>query len=186
MELALYFETMPNNPLVRMRVRVLVLAILSFTAVFVLSSLYGCNHKKYRMPSMMEPTFRKGEVVSVDMFAYSRESPRRWDVVVFTHPQVDYQNQEWTARIVGLPGERIDINPEGLFVNAAKISMPFFLSKVKYAPTIQNGPKAMMSFPFVVPTGCYLVLGDNAARAFDSRYWGPLPLENIIGRVETQ
>ncbi len=89
-------------------------------------------------------------------------------------------------RIVGLPGERIDIGREGVLINGTNVSMPQALAKLRYEPTIPNGPKSVISFPFLIPADSYLVLGDNTAIAFDSRYSGPVTSQNILGKVEAR
>jgi signal peptidase I len=131
----------------------------------------------------MEPTIKKGELLIADMTAYSAATPARWDVVIFTHPQPRHKNQPWCFRVVGLPGESIDIRPQGIFVNGTNTPLPIHLRKLAYVAAIPQGPPPTALFPFSIPAGHYFLLGDNSTNAFDSRYWGPLPLTNIIGKV---
>jgi signal peptidase I len=146
----------------------------------VIAAPWGCRPEGFRQASpSMEPTIKKGEAVIADMTAYSSSAPHRWDVVVFMHPRL---GGTWCSRVVGLPGETIDIKSEGVFVNGTNLPTPKQLREVHYVGQIGSATSAV-SFPFYVPSNSYFVLGDNTSNAFDSRYWGPLRKENITGRV---
>ena len=160
--------------LVRRRTRI------SFAAVLVLLLICGCNPRTFRQSSSsMEPTIKQGEVVLADIAAYSRAGPTRWDVIVFTEPTT---GQPWCFRVVGLPGESIDIRPQGIFINGTNAPLPAHLRSIVYQPTIP-GPMPSAAYPLAIPAGSYFLLGDNTTNANDSRFWGPLSGQNIIGRV---
>ena len=136
----------------------------------------GCKAKTFRQTSAsMEPTIKKGEVILADMTAYSTTAPARWDVVIFTEPR---SGQLWCSRVVGLPGESIDIRPQGIFVNGTNAPLPVHLSNVVHRSAISGAP-----LPLSIPAGSYFVLGDNATNAYDSRFWGALPAQSVKGRV---
>jgi signal peptidase I len=154
-------------------------------AILALTGLTGCTKKNMRQTSAsMEPTIKRGDMVSVDLSAYSHSSPNRWDVIVFDSPISG--GGVWPGRIVGLPGESVDILAGGIVIDGKPIATPSHLSIAGYelpqkigAPSIP-GP---VSFPFRIPTGCYFVLGDNVSNSLDSRYWGGLDESKIKGKV---
>ena len=156
-------------------------ARITITGLLVLLVVGGCKPKSFRESSgSMEPTIKKGEVIVADMAAYSGAAPARWDVVVFTYAK---SGQPWCSRVVGLPGESIDIRPQGIFINGTNAPRPEHLTNVTHLAGIPGGPPATVSFPFSIPAGSYFVLGDNTTNAYDSRFWGPLPAASITGRV---
>lgn len=127
----------------------------------------------------MEPTIKNGQYVTVDREAYKVASPQRWDVVLFTHPQT---HRLWCARVVGLPGEIVDIRSEALFISGTNMPLPSRLRGLAYTSTIPGLP-GTVSFPFAVPKDACFVLGDNTKQAWDSRFWGALAAADIAGRV---
>lgn len=135
--------------------------------------------------SSMEPTVRAGEVITVDSRAYTSTGPTRWDVVAFEAPAG--KSGIWISRVVGLPGETIDITPGGLLINSKVEPIPARLGIPAYrrpADTHASFSPASVTFPYTVPSGRYFVLGDNIANALDSRYWGGLEQSKIVGKVE--
>jgi len=142
-------------------------------AVFVVT-LSGCE-KKNMMSSSMSPTIKPGERLTIDYSAYAVGRPSRWDVVVFEPPM--FTNELWAMRVVALPAETVSVSSKGITINGHPMSLPAKLTYVTYvsAGTFGQG--------YVVPNGCDYVLGDNSQNANDSRYWGALPLSNIVGRV---
>lgn len=149
--------------------------------LLILTILCGCGRKSFKQSSTsMLPTIKKDEVVTADMSAYAKASPARWDVVIFTEPKT---GQPWCARVVGLPGENLDIQTQGIFINGKNTPLPAHLTNVSYLPTIAGAPPGSVAFPFQVPAETYFVLGDNTTNSYDSRFWGPLPASNILGKV---
>lgn len=148
---------------------------------FVLITLFvGCSPADdYRIVSdAMEPTYKVGEIVTTYPLAYESHAPARWDVVVFDSP--DTAGSMWVSRVVGLPGETIEIR-EGQIVINGKIELPpSGLSDLKYIPDSLN---AKTHFPYAIPQDSYFLLGDNAEQAIDSRYYGPVVRDKIHGKV---
>lgn len=158
----------------------------AIVGLVLLLSLCSCGQKVFRQGSAaMEPTIKKGERIVVDLAAYSSAAPARWDVVVF---QLPGSGTLTCSRVAGLPGETIDIRPQGILINGTNLALPAHLSNLVHLPSIPREFPVLVSgetvaFPFSIPAGSYFVLGDNTTNAFDSRYWGALPLKNINGRV---
>lgn len=132
----------------------------------------------------MEPTIKRGEVIPVDLKAYSGSGPIRWDVVVFASPLGGVGH--WASRIVALPGETVEIRSGKIVIDGREEALPTHLSIGAYQrPKEDLGasvPKPI-TLPFKVPAGSYFVLGDNVADALDSRFWGGLDRAKILGKV---
>ena len=159
-------------------------------------SVFSGSHLKafVQKSSSMEPTIRQDETIQVQLDAYQSSSPRRWDVVLFTPPMQSMPAASstddpgvWTFRVVGLPGDSISFDESGLMINGiTPEGRPALIQTIQYRPDISSGiPSRPRSpaYPFTIPEGQYFVLGDNPDAANDSRVWGPLPREAILGRV---
>lgn len=117
----------------------------------------------------MMPNFINGEFIIVSKLAYRFGEPQRGDVVVFRLPRDP--SQDYIKRVIGLPGETIDIHDGQVFVNGYALQEPYLDDKTRYTGT------------WYVPEGTLFVLGDNRNNSSDSHSWGPVPLENIIGKA---
>jgi len=125
----------------------------------------------------MENTFHSGDYILTSKISYKFEKPKRGDVIVFKspkNPDIDY-----IKRIIGLPGDRIKINDNVVYLNNTPLQENYIA-----APTtlfeggfIQNGVEA------IIPEGYLFVMGDNRPRSSDSREFGFIPLTDIIGKV---
>ncbi len=124
----------------------------------------------------MEPSFYSGDYLIVDQLSYRFRSPERGEVIVFTLPKNSFQR--YIKRIIGLPNETIKLKGTEIII------------------TLDNGKKTILDEAdhLIHPTNKkemkitlgddeYFVLGDNRAFSSDSRIWGALPRESIIGRV---
>ena len=135
----------------------------------------------------MAPTIKPNEVVSADMAAYKSTSPKRWDVVVFQPTPVPEKEKDfWMMRVVGLPGETIEISEQGVNINGQSPSRPASLNEINYSPVSEIVKGKAVSFPFTIPDGTCFVLGDNVNNSFDSRFWGALPMDSIKGKIKNK
>lgn len=124
----------------------------------------------------MEPAFENGDYLIVDEISYRFESPQRGDVIVFKYPQ--NPSQRYIKRIVGLPGETIAIKTGSVIIFNWEGSQT--LDESDYlSPPVQTPGDVRVS----LDEDEYFVLGDNRVSSADSRRWGSLARENIIGRV---
>lgn len=124
----------------------------------------------------MEPNFQNNDYLIVDQISYRFRDPKRGEVVVFQSPILPVRR--YIKRIVGLPGEIIEIRDGQVLVFYEQEKK--VLDELAYlafnVQTLGEGRTYLNENEF-------FVLGDNRAASSDSRRWGPLPKENIIGRV---
>jgi signal peptidase I len=123
----------------------------------------------------MEPNFENGDYLIIDEISYRFHDPQRGEVIVFRYP---YDlSKRFIKRIIGLPGETIEIKEGKIFVikeNTEVLEESQYLSK-----DLETQGNIKVS----VPKDKFFVLGDNRQVSLDSRIWGLLPRQNIIGRV---
>src|SRR3989338_4916612 len=125
----------------------------------------------------MEPNFQNGNYLIVDEISYRLSSPKRGEVIVFKYPL--NPSQRYIKRIIGLPGETVEIR-DGKIDVYNQNGVPQLIDEFSYLPEFfeTSGNTELR-----LSQGEYFVLGDNRAASSDSRRWGTLPRENIIGRV---
>lgn len=118
----------------------------------------------------MRPGLVTGDRLLADKVSYRLHAPHRGDVVIFYYPH-DPQ-QIFVKRVIGLPGEIIDIRGGDVYIDNRRLSEPYRIYPA-------HGSMA----PRLVPANDYFVMGDNRDVSDDSRYWGYLPRREIIGRA---
>ena len=125
----------------------------------------------------MEPNFYSGDYLIVDEISYRFNQPQRGDVIVFKCPKD--LSQRFIKRIIGLPNETVEIkNGKITIYNSEGINQP--LNESEYLSLYKNiGPEAITR----LGPEEYFVLGDNRSFSLDSRKWGVLDGDNIIGKV---
>lgn len=125
--------------------------------------------------SAMEPTLTQDEVVRLKKV----ETIERGDIVAFNLSRVGdldsgiNDDAVIPFRVIGLPGEIVEVRDGQVFINQEPISEPYI-----------KEPPAYTLDPVTVPTKAYFVLGDNRNNAFDSHQWGFLPESLILGKVQ--
>jgi signal peptidase I len=119
--------------------------------------------------SSMEPSFHPEQYVLVDKVSYRLGTPQRGDVVVFQYPQAT--ERDFIKRIIGLPGETVDIRGGLVYVNGQALAEPYISAPPGYAGT------------WILDVDQYFVLGDNRNSSSDSHSWGPLEKHYLIGRA---
>lgn len=124
----------------------------------------------------MEPTFQNGDYLIIDEIGYILGEPARGDVIVFRYPH--NPSQYYIKRIVGLPGEFVEIHDKGVTIKN-KANPDGFSLQEEYLPD----PSTLGQMTVVLGTDEYFVLGDNREASSDSRRWGPLKREFIVGKV---
>jgi signal peptidase I len=124
----------------------------------------------------MEPTFHNGDYLIIDQISYQFRSPKRGEAIVFSYPYD--RSQKYIKRIVGLPGETIQI--EDGTITIYRDGIPQILDESGYLADF-TGTAGVLEIR--LDDNEYFVMGDNRVASSDSRRWGPLPEGNIIGRV---
>ena len=138
--------------------------------------------------------------------------PRRGDIIVFKFPfsyrcndcgfdfnlepgaprecprchsrYIRYQNKDFIKRLIGLPGETVEIRNGGIYINGKRVTKPQIIAEIYYRNIPPDrGPYGHPGQRFTVPEGHYFVLGDNSAFSKDSRFWGFVPFGNIRGKA---
>ncbi|MBU4142920.1 signal peptidase I [Patescibacteria group bacterium] len=126
----------------------------------------------------MEPNFEDGQYLVIDELSYRFRNPERGEVVVFRYPPDP--SQFYIKRVIGLPGETVEIADNRVKIYNSEHSLGFILDENNYLPPViptAGGEKQKLG-----PEE-YFVMGDNRQASFDSRRWGVLPRANITGRV---
>lgn len=123
----------------------------------------------------MEPTFNTGHYLIVDELSYRFEKPKRGEVIVFKYPKDP--SKYFIKRIIGLPGETVNIK-EGLIVIKNTTAPAGFILSESYV----QFPK-YDTLDIALGDTEYFVMGDNREASADSRLWGPLPENLITGRA---
>ncbi len=145
-------------------------------SIFIVVYLFILQPNQIKGASM-EPTFENGNYIFTSKVTYKLRQPIRGDVVVFHAPR--NPDLEYIKRIIGLPGDTILIENEKVYVNGNEVTETYIadVTTLSLAGFVQEG------VPIVVPEGNYFVMGDNRPRSSDSREFGPIPYESIIGHV---
>lgn len=125
----------------------------------------------------MEPNFHDGNYLIVDEVSYRFRSPERGEVIVFKYPKD--QKQYFIKRIVGLPGEKIEIKDKKVSIFNSEHPTGMALEE-KY---LDKEEITKGNIVIQLKDSEYFVLGDNRLFSSDSRYWGALPKNMIIGKA---
>ncbi|BAU15749.1 leader peptidase I (plasmid) [Leptolyngbya sp. NIES-3755] len=148
--------------------------VLGISAILALGIRTFVAEARYIPSGSMEPTLQINDRLIVDKLSYDFSPPQRGDIVVFNPtPALKQQNfkDAFIKRVVGLPGETVEIRNGRVYVNGAILDETYVATPSKPWN------------PVLVPPDSYLVLGDNRNNSFDSRYWGFVPRSSIIGRA---
>lgn len=181
-----------------------------FPVLFIVLVLRSFLVEPFQIPSSsMVPTLEVGDFILVNKFTYGIRlpvvrtkvldinDPKRGDVMVFFPP---HEKRYFIKRVVGLPGDRIDYVDNQLFINGEKVTeelqaqlpanRPFYeiykekLGEAEHQTRKDILPRVVLEKRgIVVPEGHYFMMGDNRNNSSDSRVWGPVPEENIVGKA---
>ena len=118
----------------------------------------------------MEPTLQQDQRLIVSKLSYRLHEPQRGDIIVFHDPQDPSRNL--IKRIIGLPGEILEIRNGQVFINEQQLNESYLASH-----NLREQP------PTPIPDGYYFVMGDNRNNSSDSRSWGVLSADQIVGKA---
>lgn len=117
----------------------------------------------------MQPNLNEGEFVVVNRLAYRWDEPQRGDIIVFRFP--GNQQKRYIKRVIGIEGDFISIQDGQVSINGLSLDEPYIAA----APTYEG--------EWVVGSGSVFVLGDNRNNSNDSKNWGTLGEDAIIGKA---
>ena len=139
----------------------------------------------------MKPTLLPGDYILVNKFIYGvripfvgtrlffHKVPSRGDVIVFIYPK--NTSEDFIKRVIGLPGDVVQVKNGKILINNKQIQDPWGYFSKKEPPGFIE---AVENFgPIVVPQNALFVMGDNRNNSEDSRFWGTLPLKNVLGKA---
>ncbi|HHO59622.1 MAG TPA: signal peptidase I [Thiotrichales bacterium] len=182
-----------------------------FPVLLIVFLLRGFVVEPFRIPSgSMLPSLYIGDFILVNKFAYGvripvinkkvidLSEPERGDVVVFRYPRDP--SLDYIKRVVGLPGDHIAYYNKVLYVNGKVISREFVgqykgpgqthanqytedLLGVKHDILLMPARPNTLQGEYIVPENMYFCMGDNRDNSNDSRVWGPVPEENLVGKA---
>ena len=160
----------------------------------------------FKIPSgSMEDTLLVGDHIIVSKLSYGLQVPKpamikilgttvpffetrlsrtwggveRGDVVGFRFP--GDRSKDYIKRVVGLPGDRVELRDRKIYINGERWDERFGVNKGgAYG---EEAEKSVSFGPYTVPDGAVFAMGDNRDRSYDSRYWGPVPIEDIKGKA---
>lgn len=125
----------------------------------------------YVKGASMEPSFFDHEYLVIDEISYRFKEPVRGDIIVFRYPRDP--KQYFIKRIVGLPGETVQITGNQVFINGERVQEDY----------LAEGEQTRGEIVVTLQPEEYFVLGDNRSFSLDSRSFGPLPRQYIVGKT---
>jgi signal peptidase I len=106
-------------------------------------------------------------------------NPRRLQIVIFK-PPFDLTQPDYVKRVIGLPGETVDVHDGAVWINGRKLVEDYTVGRTE-APSKLQLTAPYGGLPYKVPENCYFVMGDNRENSLDSRFWGCVPRNDILG-----
>lgn len=145
-------------------------------SLFIVVYLFILQPNEVRGQSM-DTTFRDGEYILTSKLSYKFGTVARGDVVVFKSP--DNDEIDFIKRIIGVPGDTVKILDGDVYLNGEKLNENY----IQQPTSPIEGGFVMEGQEVLVPEGHLFVMGDNRPRSSDSRAFGPIPTQSIIGKV---
>ena len=176
-----------EKSVVREYTEAIVIAVL--LALFIRSFVV----QAFKIPSgSMLSTLQIGDHLLVNKFIYGVKlpvigtvvipwkDPKRDDIVVFKYPKD--RATDYIKRVVGVAGDTLEIKNKQLYINGKAIENPYIQFTDKNIMKASAGPRDNMG-PVKVPEGSLFVMGDNRDNSYDSRFWGFVPLRDVLGKA---
>ena len=155
------------------------LLLLLFMATIALTNTYFFSPYKIPAKSMV-PTLLSGDHILVNKFFYNIHDPVPGDVIIFELPR--NPRQAFIKRIIGQPGDKIEIRSKALYINDKRILEQYAINIDPQTIPQKAQPRDFFG-PVTVPKDHLFMLGDNRDYSSDSRFWGFLPKEGVKGKV---
>jgi len=169
-----YYSTLPEEiqpPKKPWILRFIIEAVETVVLAVVLFLIINTVSARIRVDGhSMEPTFHHGNFVIVNKLAYRFGEFHHGDVIVFPSPNSN--GEDLIKRVIGLPGDRIRIADGQIYLNDVLLFESYI-----------NGSPSGDGREVTVPDGSVYVMGDNRNNSSDSRAWGPLDIEDVLGKA---
>jgi signal peptidase I len=184
----------PSEPKLGLGARARSEAIAWFWVALVFLLVNGAVGQARVIPSgSMENTLLVGDHLIMSRVGYDAgipftsvhvplwRNPKRQQIIIFK-PPYDPTKTDLIKRVIGMPGDVVDIRQGAVWINGEKLRETYTLGTTVAAPP-GTGPAgyADLKFPYRVPSNCYFALGDNRENSYDSRFWGCVPRTDILG-----
>lgn len=161
------------------------MVLLALVSVYIINPSATASHDPrgrllgyipYHFPSAsMAPTIERGDYIVVSTFAYADSEPQRGDIISFLYPRDP--SIVYAKRVIGLPGDTVKIVDGIVYINDIAMHEPYI------RPGELKHPNNLRMEAVTVPDSSLFVLGDNRDNSNDSRYWGFLPRNFVIGKM---
>jgi len=124
----------------------------------------------------MFPTFKDKEQLVAEKLTLNYRKPERGEVMIFEHPTI--KGELIIKRVIGMPNERILIKGGSVYINDNILMEPYLSEN-----TVTEGNITIKeNTEYIIPENHYVLMGDNRGKSTDSRYWGPISIEGMVGR----
>jgi len=150
-------------------------------SIFLIVYLFFVQPHQVNGQSMV-PNFQSGEYVLTDKVSYKMGLPKRGEVIVFHAPEAAHCAQgtgcDFIKRILAVPGDTVEVKDNAIYVNGELLPEPYIPADFKILPGAytKNGP-------VVMGPNEYFASGDNRPYSSDSRTWGPITKQDIVGKA---
>jgi signal peptidase I len=146
------------------------------TCVFFVIYFFIAQLLKVSGDSML-PTFEDGEQIIAEKVSIKVKPLTRGELIIFRHPQ--QKDILLIKRVIGLPNETIKISKGKVLINGIELSEPYLAEN-----TVTQEEKVLLNgIDYKIPSNAYVVMGDNRSMSADSRTWGPVSKDDLVGRV---
>ncbi|HOP39289.1 MAG TPA: signal peptidase I [Candidatus Woesebacteria bacterium] len=150
-------------------------------SIFLVIYLFLMQPHQVNGQSML-PNFQDGEHVMTDKISYKFREPMRGEVVVFHAPPaagcVEGTGCDFIKRIIAVPGDKVAVHDNAIWINGQKLPEPYIPDDFEILPG-----RATLNEEIYLGPDEYFVSGDNRPHSSDSRFWGPITKDEIVGRV---
>lgn len=150
-------------------------------SIFLIVYLFVASPHQVNGQSMV-PNFQSGEFVLSDKVTYRFHNPKRGDIVVFHAPESANCPKgtgcDFIKRVLGLPGETVEVREDAVWINGQPLAEPYIPAEFETLPGQATKGKSILLGP-----NEYFVVGDNRPYSSDSRAWGPITKNDIVGKA---
>lgn len=178
MESESYYSTPEKSFMQQMGTHVIdfIQTLVVFGAIFALIYLFIAQFHKVSGNSMVS-TFHNGDYLITEKVSYKLGLPKRGDIIVLKNPRDE--SQDFIKRIIALPGDTIKIEDNAVFLNGQKLTENYLAAEIE----THSGAFLTEGTDIKAGPNQYFVMGDNRNHSSDSREWGSITKEGIIGRA---